>query len=51
MATGIFSVRLEDLNQQEDELGLEKKNGMKVLKKKWQRIHNAKLEKEPFKME
>ena len=51
MATGIFSLTLEDSKQQADEFGLEGKNKTKSLREKWRRIRNAKLEKEFFEME
>ena len=51
MATGIFSVTLEDLKQQTDEFGLEGKNRKKFLKEEWRKIQDANLEKERFEME
>ena len=43
MATGIFSVTLEDLKQQVDEFGLEGKDKTKFLKEEWKKIQDAKL--------
>ena len=51
MATGIFSVTLEDWKQQVDELGLEGKNRTKFLKEEWRKIQDAKLEKKRFERE
>ena len=48
MATGIFSVTLEDSKQQANEFGLEGKDRTKFLKEEWQKIQDAKLEKERF---
>ena len=50
VATGIFSVTLEDSKQQADEFGLEGKDRTKFLKE-WWKMEDAKLEKECFKME
>ena len=46
MATGIFSVTLEDLKQLAVEFGLEGKDRTKFLKEEWRKIQDAKLEKE-----
>ena len=51
MATGIFSVTLEDLKQQADEFGLQRKDRTKFLKEEWRKILDAKLEKERFERE
>ena len=51
MATGIFFVALEDLKQQADEFGLKGKDRIKFLKEEWQKIQDAKLEKERFERE
>ena len=48
MATGIFSVTLEDLKQQADEFGLEGKDRTKFLNKKLRKIKDAKLAMENF---
>ena len=51
MATGIFSVTLEDLKQQADEFGLEGKDKTKSLKEGWWKMQDVKLQKERFEME
>ena len=48
MATGIFSVTLEDLKQQADQFGLEGKERTKFLKEEWRKIQDVKLEKKRF---
>ena len=51
MATGIFSNTLEDLKHQADKFGLEGKDRIKFLNEKWQKMQDAKLEKECFERE